>query len=165
MVFVLWSSPNHTSIEKSNRITPIRWQSLKWHRPFRDIVLLVKPIFPSLNRQQVSATMPMSKALFDFINHMQHWVQNSTTLINHNSVVRRMQECFKKTTNMYSFHNYWKQIDLQCEYAPEEIPPLKIYNTSWFENIYFWLNGVIPVSRHVKNHPNTTHVLHLCGIA
>ena len=42
-----------------------------------------------------------------------------------------MQECFKKTTNMYSFHNYWKQIDLQCEYAPEEIPT--------FENLQYFM--------------------------
>ena len=32
-------------------------------------------------------------------NNMQHYVQNNTTLTIHSNSVRRMQECYKKSTN------------------------------------------------------------------
>ena len=41
----------------------------------------------------------LSKSLFKAIIHMQHQVQENITLTIYISSVRRMEECFKKSTN------------------------------------------------------------------
>jgi hypothetical protein len=49
----------------------------------------------------------------------------------------------------------------------QSILPLKIYSSlkTWKEIAIFLLNVVISNCRLVKNHPNVTLILHLCGIA
>jgi hypothetical protein len=49
--------------------------------------------------QQVSATMASSKSLLKMINdNMWHYVQNNIVVAIYSSSVRRMQECYKKST-------------------------------------------------------------------
>jgi hypothetical protein len=61
----------------------------------------------------VSATVPSSKSLLKAINHMQHQVENITTLAIHRRGVRRMQEHFYKSTNFGQ--SQWLITDLSAQ--------------------------------------------------
>jgi hypothetical protein len=72
--------------------------------------------FSSLNRHHVSAMVALSKSLLKAIIHMQHQVQDSITLTIYIISVRRMEECFTKSTNFGQ--SQWLIEDLpaqQCE--------------------------------------------------